>query len=98
MPPKRAALELHAIISGQVQRVGFRSQAQKYATKLGLTGSVSNLANGSVEIYAQGTKEQLTQLLQLLKQDAGRGSVENMTTDFYVPTRTYTDFVIVNKD
>ena len=88
-------IELHAIVSGQVQGVGFRAKVYAHATRIGLTGSVCNLANGSVEIYAQGTKEQLTQLLTLMQQDAGRGSVGSITTDYYAPTRTYTDFVIL---
>lgn len=95
MTPLHAVIELHAIVSGQVQGVGFRAKVYTHATQIGLTGSVCNLANGSVEIYAQGTKEQLTQLLTLLQEDAGRGWVSRISTDYNLPSRTYTDFAIL---
>lgn len=58
--------ELHVIFQGKVQGVGFRASARRKALELGLTGTVRNLKNGSVELIAQGKEEQLKTLLQYL--------------------------------
>lgn len=42
------------IISGRVQRVGFRACIRKLATDLNITGTVYNLSNGGVQVYATG--------------------------------------------
>jgi acylphosphatase len=45
-----------------VQGVGFRYFVQHTATALGLDGWVRNLDDGSVEVYASGTAEELDAL------------------------------------
>lgn len=50
---------VHLIISGLVQGVGFRYNARRKARLLNLTGYSRNLQDGSVEIEAQGTPEDL---------------------------------------
>lgn len=49
-------IEEKAIIKGLVQGVGLRATARHYAQKQGIKGQVRNLADGSVEIHAQGNK------------------------------------------
>ena len=44
---------------GRVQGVGFRFHALRIATDLNLTGSVKNLYDGSVEVYVQGSTENI---------------------------------------
>ncbi len=73
-------LEMHAVISGRVQGVGFRATVRHMARRDGLTGTVENLPNGSVEIYAQGTKVQLEQLLQSIKSEF---HVQSIETQFF---------------
>ncbi len=50
-------------ITGRVQGVFFRGSAQDEALRLGLTGEVQNLPDGSVEAVAEGPKEQLDQFV-----------------------------------
>jgi acylphosphatase len=45
---------IHVIISGRVQKVGFRACVKRIATDLKITGTVMNLADGKVLIYATG--------------------------------------------
>lgn len=53
----------HIFVSGQVQGVGFRGFCMMHAQQLGLTGSVTNLDNGMVEIYVQGETEKIDEFL-----------------------------------
>jgi len=46
--------ELHCIISGRVQGVGYREFVKSIAQELNLKGFVANLPDGSVEVLAQG--------------------------------------------
>lgn len=59
--------EMHVIFRGSVQGVGFRYTAKAYALELGIVGEVRNLADGSVELYAQGSKEKLDLLVKKLE-------------------------------
>lgn len=54
-------------VHGLVQGVGFRYFTQRCASKLGLAGYVRNLYDGSVEVYAIGSEEQLDELALYLK-------------------------------
>lgn len=88
-------VELHAVVKGQVQGVGFRATVRQHATQLGLKGTVCNLSDGGVEIYAQGSQEQLKKLVGNLKQDASPASVESISTEYYPPKQSYEHFSII---
>jgi acylphosphatase len=49
-------------VTGRVQGVGFRWWTRSLATRLGLSGSVRNLPDGSVAVHARGMEEQLRDL------------------------------------
>lgn len=54
---------IKGIVEGKVQGVYYRASAAKKANALGLTGWVQNLDNGSVEIFAQGAPEAISEFL-----------------------------------
>ena len=58
---------LHATVRGLVQGVGFRWFVCRQARALGLTGRVTNLADGSVEVGAEGDRAALDVLLSALR-------------------------------
>ena len=50
------------IVRGRVQGVGFRWFVEREAHILGIAGWVRNNSDGSVEVLAQGSREQLAGL------------------------------------
>jgi acylphosphatase len=74
---------LTAWVRGHVQGVGFRWWVRARALELGLTGSASNLADGRVEVVAEGPRAACDTLLGLLRggETPGRvtGVVERWT-------------------
>jgi|APSaa5957512622_1039677.scaffolds.fasta_scaffold158134_1 acylphosphatase len=54
--------QIHIIVKGKVQGVYFREFTKRKALSLGLNGTVKNLPNGSVEIFAGGDKDRLEEL------------------------------------
>lgn len=58
----------HMVITGRVQGVGFRYRAKQLANLLGVTGWVRNEWDGSVEMEAQGTQEEINELLRRIHQ------------------------------
>lgn len=58
--------QLHAIVSGRVQGVNFRSATQRAAQRLGLAGWVRNRPDGTVEVLAEGPRPALDQLAAFL--------------------------------
>lgn len=57
----------HYIVSGRVQRVGFRAFAQAAAAAEGLHGWVRNTESGCVEIAAEGEAEALARFEHRLR-------------------------------
>lgn len=65
---KQEKIRKHMKISGRVQGVGFRFRASHVANGLGITGWVRNEWDGTVELEAQGTEEQINRLLTMVNQ------------------------------
>jgi acylphosphatase len=57
----------HAIVRGRVQGVGYRYFVLRNARMLDLVGYTRNLRDGSVEVVAEGEREQLEQLMVKLR-------------------------------
>ena len=66
------------IVSGFVQGVGYRYFAQREASRLGLAGYVRNLAGGDVEVYAEGEEEDISRLMEALRQGPGFSRVDEV--------------------
>ena len=63
MPELRA---IRCLVSGRVQRVGYRAATVERATGLGLDGSVRNLADGRVEVVVAGEPKAVETLIAWL--------------------------------
>jgi acylphosphatase len=58
---------IHAFISGRVQGVCFRENVRRMAQGLDVKGWASNLADGRVEIIAEGEKSNIETLIEFMK-------------------------------
>jgi acylphosphatase len=54
-------------VNGRVQGVFYRASARREALRLGLTGWVMNLSDGSVGMWIQGDPDALAQMLAWCK-------------------------------
>jgi acylphosphatase len=89
-------IELHAIIKGRVQGVGFRWTVVDHAERFHLTGVTKNLANGTVEIYAQGSQETLEAFLDSIQKDSGLARIESVTSEYRKSDKVYQGFRIIH--
>lgn len=70
----------HIKFYGYVQGVGFRWKASNTARRLGISGWVKNLPDGSVEMEAEGTPRDIDDLIEALENHSW-GSVERIEAD-----------------
>lgn len=71
---------LHAIVHGDVQGVGFRYFVQRKAQQLGLSGWVRNNDDGTVELVAEGTRQQLEHLKRVVEEGPRLARVDRVET------------------
>jgi len=70
------------LISGNVQGVGYRAYCASAARMFGITGHAKNLANGKVEIFAEGDEDSLNSFYEYLAHGPGFiAKVENVKTE-----------------
>ncbi len=86
---------LHVIVKGRVQGVGFRATVEHFATKFGIKGTVKNLSNSSVEIYAQGRPENLEKLVDILRQTRGFAKVDHIAVELCDLQKQFDSFEIL---
>ncbi len=66
------------VVRGRVQGVGFRWFVEREAHLLGVAGWVRNKSDGSVEVMAQGTPEQLAGLHGRLREGPRASRVDEV--------------------
>ncbi|HWO38090.1 MAG TPA: acylphosphatase [Candidatus Acidoferrum sp.] len=66
------------VVRGRVQGVGFRWFVEREAHILGIAGWVRNNHDGSVEVLAQGTGDQLSGLLSRLREGPRAARVDDV--------------------
>lgn len=71
------------IIKGKVQRVGFRYSVMDFVhtENLPIVGHVRNMADGSVQVIAQGDIEALKELHRFCTQGPPRAEVREVTQE-----------------
>ena len=83
-----AHITRHLRITGRVQGVGYRWNMARRARALGLSGWVRNLADGSVEVEAEGHPLQLAELQLWCEKGPLGAQVSSVSSARVAPTGT----------
>mgnify|MGYP001294652392 CR=1 FL=1 len=83
----------HITVEGRVQGVGFRYFTLQVAQATGLTGWVRNLADGRVEIEAQGENSALENMICRLREGPVWSLVSNVKVR-YIPAVNDSSFEV----
>jgi acylphosphatase len=83
----------HIIFTGHVQGVGFRFTAHRMAARHQLTGFVRNRGDGTVEMLAQGSADDIDECIRDIR-EALTGYVRETIINDVPPDPKYTDFRI----
>ena len=81
-------------VSGDVQGVGFRYFIAREAFELGIQGYVKNLFNGDVEIFAEGRKEFLEEIVKKAKTGPSHSHVDDIKIEWLDFKNNYNKFEI----
>ncbi len=73
------------LIAGVVQGVGYREWTRQVASELGVVGWVRNLADGRVEVWAEGPRAALDALRERAAQGPRHAHVIEVRADGVVP-------------
>ena len=84
----------YAVVQGRVQGVNYRVFVSRNAAALGLTGTVRNRPDNSVEITAEGDKKQLQILVEQLNKGPPGARVDNLDLSWTGYTGQYSDFSV----
>jgi acylphosphatase len=74
----KPAVRVHLLISGIVQGVFFRANTERVARSLGLTGWVRNLADGRVEVIAEGQHDRIEEFVDWCHKGPRAASVDDV--------------------
>jgi len=85
---------LRVTVHGRVHGVFFRSSVQRRAEELKLSGDVRNLPDGTVEVRAEGEREQLEKLLDYLRVGPRPARVDNVVTSWAEYTGNFSGFSV----
>jgi acylphosphatase len=93
-PPDKPVQARRFIVRGRVQGVGFRWFVEREAHILAISGWVRNNHDGSVEVLAQGTRDQLAGLHSRLREGPRAARVDNVEVSEASPTAGLSSFRI----
>ena len=85
---------IHMIIKGKVQGVGFRYYTYIMAKKYDIKGSVKNLEDGDVEIFAQGDTDKIKKFKKFIYKGSPFSKVERVIEE-EINTKEYNDFDLI---
>jgi acylphosphatase len=81
-----ARVRARAVVHGRVQMVGFRAFVITHAGDAGLSGTVRNQPDGTVEAVLEGPAPDVDRMLGLLRQGPSHARVERVDVEYSAPT------------
>ncbi|MGJ7919143.1 acylphosphatase [Neobacillus sp. LXY-4] len=86
--------QIHLTVYGNVQGVGFRYFSQMKAVQYGIRGWVRNCEDGSVEIIAEGTEDNLILFLEDVRRGNPFSTVNDISVQEINKTESFNSFKI----
>jgi acylphosphatase len=90
----KEAARVHLKINGRVQGVYFRASTVEEARRLRLTGWVMNCPDSSVEVVAEGEREQLEELIRWCRSGPPGARVREVRAEWEAPKEEFQSFYI----
>lgn len=87
---------LHILYAGRVQGVGFRYTAKRAALEFEITGTVRNLADGRVELVAEGEKTELEAFAEAVRDSGLAGFIRAEDRAWRQATNEFRGFEIIS--
>ena len=84
--------QVHLLISGFVQGVGYREFVKREAEKLGIVGWVRSLHDNRVEVLAQGSENDLNKLIKICEKGLFLADVKNIAIEWQEPQEQFESF------
>lgn len=92
-PNPNEVVRAHIWVKGRVQGVGFRAHVEYHARKIGgVTGWVRNVGYDTVEAVAEGRREQVEQLIGMIKTGPRASRVDESKVEYETSTGEFTEF------
>ncbi|MGA2976967.1 MAG: acylphosphatase [Spirochaetia bacterium] len=88
--PEKAGFR--AVVIGRVQGVGFRYSAVREARELDVSGTVANLPDGSVAVFAEGDAVKLQRFLAWLRKGPPGAYVRDVQVEWVAFTGAHARF------
>jgi acylphosphatase len=76
------AVRMTARLRGRVQGVGLRWFVRRTARNLGMSGHAANLADGTVEVVAEGSRDSCERLVDILRGRGTPGRVDQVVVEW----------------
>ena len=76
-------------ITGSIQGVGYREYVQKYATKLEIEGTIQNLSDQSIIIFASGQADDLDTFIDHLYKGSTKSKVSEVLVEPLLNGKTF---------
>ncbi len=92
--PNSPSERMHAVVHGRVQGVNFRASTQREAARLGLTGWVRNMWDGTVETVVEGPREALLAFERFLYTGPPAADVDHVELSYGDATGEFRSFHI----
>jgi acylphosphatase len=87
-------VRVRVFAGGRVQGVAYRFFAEQHAARLGITGWARNLADGRVEVLAEGPADEIRTFLERLKEGPSLAHVDSFEVRREPATGEFRDFRI----
>ena len=87
--------QLRVLYSGRVQGVGFRYSVRSVASGFDVTGTIRNLPDGRVEMFAEGSGDELQAFVQAIRESGMDHFIQNEDISWGEAKNEFRGFEIV---